>query len=133
MSDPMPAVSASLLMGGTITTQTSSYGSGAPELHPAILDFIDTLPGEVAQKFSGNCAEVGLISDRLWMLDEQRGEGISTIDDVATDFEGAALAPRMVREQGSPEHGKFAQPCRVCSALTDRLGIRIIRPGAGAK
>lgn len=125
--DQYPAVSASLLMGGQVTTQTSLFGEGSPELHPAVLAFVNRLPEEVRRGFSGNCAEIGLISDRLWMLDEQRADGrTSTIEEVAAGFEGAALAPRKVREPGNPEHGKFAPPCPVCSALIDRLNIRLI-------
>ncbi|WP_277402545.1 hypothetical protein [Streptomyces verrucosisporus] len=46
MSDGVPRVAASLLVRGTVVSQTNPTGDGRPELHPAVREFFDALPPE---------------------------------------------------------------------------------------
>ena len=127
MSEHFPAVASSLLINGTIVSHTSLVGDGRPNLHPAVWDFVNSLPNDQRRVFTGRCAESALISDQLWKLDAGRTDGrTSTITEAASHFAGSAMTSRMVREPGNPDHGKPAAPCAVCAALLDALGVRVV-------
>jgi hypothetical protein len=44
LSEHFPAVASSLLINGTIVSHTSLVGDGRPNLHPAVWDFVNSLP-----------------------------------------------------------------------------------------
>ena len=127
MSDTVPGTAASLLVQGTITSQTNLTGDGEPRLHPAVQEFFDALPPSLREPFIGYCAESALVSDELFGLDRKRADGRTiTLDEAAPHFEGAALVARKIRPHGDPEHGTEAEVCRSCTALLDRLGIDVL-------
>ncbi|MEV0437867.1 YwqJ-related putative deaminase [Streptomyces spectabilis] len=122
-----PAVASSLLLGGVVVSHTSLVGADRSNLHPAVRAFIESLPVEQRRGFDGKCAEVTLISDQFWRLDAERNdERPVTVADAIRHFEGAAMASRMVRPQGDPDHGKPVHPCAVCSALLEALGVGFV-------
>ncbi|MBW5483899.1 YwqJ-related putative deaminase [Streptomyces bambusae] len=127
MSDGIPGTAASLLVQGTITSQTNLSGDGEPHLHPAVQGFFDALPPAQREPFLGYCAESALVSDQFYALDQQRADGrTTTLDDALPHFAGAAIVARKIRPEGDPEHGTEAQICRSCTALIERLGITVI-------
>ncbi|MET3985389.1 YwqJ-related putative deaminase [Streptomyces sp. PvR034] len=127
MSDGIPGVAASLLVQGAVVSHTNLSGDGEPHLHPAVQAFFDALPVAQREPFIGYCAESALVSDQLYALDAQRGDGrTTTLDEALPHFAGAAIVARKIRPHGDPEHGTEAEVCRSCSALLDRLGIDVI-------
>lgn len=129
MSDVTPSVAASLLVHGTITSHTSLFGEGIPELHPTVREFFDNLPNDQRVRFIGTCAESALISDQFWALDAQRTDGrFTTLADALPHFNGAIILSRKIRPQGDPEHGQPTRPCRSCTALLEALGVQIDIP-----
>ncbi|WP_234427007.1 YwqJ-related putative deaminase [Streptomyces niger] len=128
MSEQFPAVASSLLVDGKVLSHTSLVGDGRPNLHPAVWEFAGALSQRQRKSFTGRCAESALISDQLWALDAVRSDGRSTtLREAAQHFEGSAIISRKVRGQGHPEHGKVTDPCSVCSALLQELGVRVMR------
>lgn len=123
----VPGVAASLLVQGTVVSQTNLTGDGSPELHPAVREFFDSLPPERREPFIGYCAESALVSDQLWRLDQERGDGrTTTLDEARPHFEGSAIMSRKIREHGDPEHGQPTPACRSCTALLERLSVQIL-------
>ncbi|WP_346096301.1 YwqJ-related putative deaminase [Streptomyces olivaceiscleroticus] len=128
LSEQLPAVASSLLIHGKVLSHTSLIGPGSPNLHPAIRDFVAELPAGQRKSFTGRCAESALLSDQLWQLDAGRELGrTTTLSQAAPHFAGAAMTSRKIREPGNPEHGEVTEPCPVCSALLETLGVRVLR------
>ncbi|MFI9308354.1 YwqJ-related putative deaminase [Streptomyces triculaminicus] len=129
MSDAIPSVAASLLLKGKITSHTSLFGQGTPELHPAVQGFFDALPMEQRERFIGTCAESALISDQFRALDAEREDGrFTTLTEARPHFAGALVLSRKIRPNGDPEHGQPTRPCRSCTALLEALGVQIHEP-----
>lgn len=129
MSDIDLGVSSSLLIEGSIFSQTNLMGDGEPDLHPAVSTFFDALPTSLREPFIGYCAESALISDQLWSLDEGRADGSwMGLDEAGPHFAGAVIVSKLIREHGDPEHGRTTLPCRSCTALLERLGVEIMQP-----
>ncbi|WKX72915.1 YwqJ-related putative deaminase [Streptomyces sp. XD-27] len=129
MSDIAFGVASSLLVQGSIYSQTNLTGEGTPDLHPAVREFFDALPVGLRESFIGYCAESALISDQMWALDETRTDGgWTTLDEAVPYFAGAVILSKLIREKGDPEHGRTTLPCRSCTALLERLGVEITRP-----
>ncbi|SNY81108.1 YwqJ-like deaminase [Nocardia amikacinitolerans] len=127
MPDEFPAVASSLLIDGKILSHTSLIGPGQANLHPAISDFIHSLPPGEQSRFSGRCAEAALVSDQLWRLDAERSDGASTtLDQAIPHFEGAVITSRAIREPDNPNHGQTIPPCEACRKLLRKLGVQII-------
>jgi hypothetical protein len=127
MHDGVPGIASSLLIRGTVVSQTNLTGGGRPELHPAVRGFFDALPPEHREPFIGYCAESALVSDQLWRLDQEGGDGrTTTLDEACPHFEGSAIMSRKIREHGDPEHGQPTPPCRSCTALLERLSVQIL-------
>jgi hypothetical protein len=124
LSSQFPAVASSLLIGNTVVSHTSLVGEGSPNLHPAIREFMASLPEERRRGYTGRCAESALISDQLWNLDSSRDDGRSTsLEAAIPHFHGAVMTSRMVRGQSHPDHGKPTRPCDACAALLDALHV----------
>ncbi len=127
MFEQHPAVASSLLVGGIVVSQTSLVGAERPNLHPTVREFVGSLPVGQRQGFKERCAESALVSDQLWRLDAERGDGrVTTIAEAVPHFEGAAMMSRLIRPEGDPDHGKPAQPCAVCAALLEVLHISVV-------
>ncbi|MFD0338403.1 YwqJ-related putative deaminase [Streptomyces sp. NPDC127117] len=127
MSEQFPAVASSLLIGGQVVSHTSLVGEGTADLHPALRQFVETLPADAQKPFTGHCAESALVSDQLWALDSARGDGrTTTLDEAAPHFAGSAIISRMIRGQGHPDHGRATEPCEVCRLLLRKLGVDVL-------
>jgi hypothetical protein len=127
LSEQFPAVASTLLINGTVVSHTSLVGAGRPNLHPAVWDFVNSMPADQRRSYTGRCAESALISDQLWKLDADRADGrTSTINEATSHFVGSVMTSRMVREPGNPDHNKPTAPCVVCAALLDVLGVGIV-------
>ncbi|MFH8343925.1 YwqJ-related putative deaminase [Streptomyces sp. NPDC018045] len=127
MSDLVPGTASSLLVQGRIFSHTNLSGAGEPNLHPAVREFLEALPVEFQDSFTGYCAESALISDQMWGIDAERpGRAPISLDEALPHFAGAAMVSKMIREEGDPDHGQPTAPCAACRALIDRLGIDFV-------
>lgn len=126
LSNPIPAVSASLLIDGNIFSHTNVIGPGEPNIHPLIWELVDKFPAELRSCFDPRCAEVVLLSDQLWGV-ESRGEGVpATLEIALVRLAGSVLMVQKIREQGHPEHGQSVMPDEPCMALLNALGVRVV-------
>ncbi|MFE7313153.1 YwqJ-related putative deaminase [Streptomyces sp. NPDC057555] len=150
----------SFLHNGTITAHTSSVrrkvsqtqqeiDSGAapptpqehPRAHPALQQLLDDVKakqeadGKRPGVGHGNCAEVGLVSDRLHQMDPT-GTTIRTPADARKALEGGVMHTRQIGDlkEKDPEtgkkvttlkHGDFKPPCRSCEHMLPALGISV--------
>ncbi|MFI9235898.1 YwqJ-related putative deaminase [Streptomyces sp. NPDC053079] len=122
-------MAASLLVKGTIVSLTSLFGEGVPQLHPAVQEFLDSLPADQRERYIGTCAESALVSDQFRALDSERHDGrTTTLAEALPHFQGAIIMSRKIRPDGDPEHGQPTRPCRSCTALLEALGVQIHEP-----
>ncbi|MBO3675369.1 YwqJ-related putative deaminase [Streptomyces sp. NEAU-YJ-81] len=129
MSDTSFGVASSVLIQGSIYSQTNLTGEGTPHLHSAVRELFDALPVGLREPFVGYCAESALVSDQLWALDKGRtGGGWASLDEAVPHFTGSVILSKLIREPGDPEHGRTILPCRSCTALLERLGVEITQP-----
>ncbi|MGY0017963.1 YwqJ-related putative deaminase [Streptomyces sp. YJ-C3] len=135
----LPAVAAALSVRGSTLTSTAARGEQAPELHPLVQDFLDTLTSAQRDRFTGRCAEVILISRHLAATDAERTEKSKrarrrpmTMSEARKALKHAKLTTRRIREDGDPLHGGFARPCRACAALTAHFGVHVVDPSTDA-
>ncbi|MFD3507563.1 YwqJ-related putative deaminase [Nocardia sp. NPDC058666] len=131
LSELYPATVTSLLIGGKIFSQSSNVGTSGPNIHPSVQSFVDQhCIGRFRHEVE-HSAEVALISDQLWGLDELRGEVESiSLGDARSHFEGSVVISRKVRPTGDPENGQATEPGPVCAQLLQALGVEIMRPDA---
>ncbi|MFD7031581.1 SUKH-3 domain-containing protein [Streptomyces sp. NPDC059917] len=122
VSDDIPGVAASLLVQGAVVSHTNFTGDGEPQLHPAVQEFFDALPIAQRETFIGYCAESALVSDQLYGLDAQRGDGRpGTLDEALTHFAGAAIVARKIRPTAIPStvrRPRSAAPVPHCSTTS---------------
>lgn len=114
-----------LIVGGMVHSHTSIRGDQPPTLHPVVQELLGALPAARRERFTGWCAEVALISDRLHEADQAAGRPI-TPDEARAALAGGQIHISRIREDGDPTHGQFQTPCRSCSALLDWFGIRTV-------
>lgn len=128
----LPTVAAALSVRGATLTGTAARSDQLPELHPLVRDFLDTLTSAQRDRFTGRCAETILISRHLSAADAARSKRAArkpmTNSDARKSLKSAKLTARYIREDGDPLHGRFATPCRSCTALSAHLGVRIVDP-----
>ncbi|CAL9545844.1 YwqJ-related putative deaminase [Streptomyces sp. enrichment culture] len=128
----LPAIAAALSVRGTTLTCTAARGDQPPALHPLVQDFLDTLTSAQRDRFTGRCAETILISRHLTTADAARSKRASrrpmTNGEARKALKHAKLTTRRIREDGDPLHGRFATPCRACTALSAHFGVRIVDP-----
>ncbi|ABP52953.1 hypothetical protein Strop_0468 [Salinispora tropica CNB-440] len=117
----LPLTAGALLVNGTVHTHTSVRGDLAPNLHPVIRRFLDELPSGQRERFAGWCAEVVLLSDRLYEA-EADGGSISPTQ-ARSLLWGANVWVTRIREEGDPRDEEQQPPCRSCAALLDWLGV----------
>ncbi|GHH79995.1 hypothetical protein GCM10018793_34050 [Streptomyces sulfonofaciens] len=130
----LPTVAAALSVRGTTLTGTAARGDQSPVLHPLVQSFLDALPSDQRDRFTGRCAETLLISRRLGTADAERSKRARrkpmSPSEARKALKNAKLTARHIREDGDPLHGSFAHPCRACTALAEHLGIRVVDPAA---
>ncbi|MFD7294727.1 YwqJ-related putative deaminase [Streptomyces sp. NPDC059897] len=131
----LPTVAAALSVRGTTLTATAARGERAPDLHPLVQDFLDTLTSAQRDRFTGRCAETILVSRHLTTSDTERTEKSKrarrrpmTIGEARKALKQSKLTTRRIREDGDPLHGGFARPCRACTALTAHFGVHVVAP-----
>ncbi|MDX3387742.1 YwqJ-related putative deaminase [Streptomyces niveiscabiei] len=126
----LPTVAAALSVRGATLTGTAARGDQPPPLHHLVQDFLDTLPSDRRDRFTGRCAEALLISRHIAAADAARSRRAArkpmTNGEARKVLKQAKLTTRHIREDGDPLHGTFAPPCRACAALTAHFGIRIV-------
>ncbi|MCD7441603.1 YwqJ-related putative deaminase [Streptomyces lincolnensis] len=128
----LPTIAAALSVRGATLTGTAARGDQPPALHPLVQDFLDTLPSDRRDRFTGRCAETMLISRHIAAVDATRSKRAArrpmTNGEARKALKQAKLTARRIREDGDPLHGSFAAPCRACTALSDHFGVYIVDP-----
>ncbi|MFE9442409.1 YwqJ-related putative deaminase [Streptomyces sp. NPDC006602] len=126
----LPTVAAALSVRGATLTGTAARGDQPPALHPLVQDFLDTLPSDRRDRFTGRCAEAMLISRHIAAIDAARTKRAArrpiTNGEARKTLKQAKLTTRHIREDGDPLHGSFAAPCRACTALSAHFGVHVI-------
>jgi hypothetical protein len=125
----LPTTAGALMVGGQVYSHTAIRGEHPPNWHPLVRRFLDQLPVDQRERYAGWCAEVVLVSDRLYALDADRaaaGSGPATATEARAALWGASIRVARVREASDPTHGETQPPCRTCAALLDWLGVRVI-------
>jgi hypothetical protein len=119
---------AALLVGDAVHQHTSVRGETPPDLHPLVRRFLHELPVEQTERYTGWCAEVVLVSDRLYAAERAGGgQPLSAVAARAALW-GAQLSLCLIRPAGDPDHGRAIAPCRSCAALLEWLGIDVVAP-----
>ncbi|WP_370061435.1 YwqJ-related putative deaminase [Streptacidiphilus sp. MAP5-3] len=125
----MPIVAAALSVQGDTYTHVSEKGD-PPRLHPLVGGFLDGLPVEALERFTGRCPEAVLLSQFLDQAEADRsgraarkvfGEG-----EARKALRGAKMTTVRIREEGDPAHGTHQPPCRSCTPLLEHFGVRTI-------
>lgn len=128
----LPAVAAALSVRGETLTCTASKAGRPPRLHPLIRDFLDGLGAEHRERWTGRCPEAVLLSRFLSYVDAARSKRASrkpmSRNEARRALKHAKLTARRIREDGDPQHGSYAPPCRSCTALLDHFGVRAVDP-----
>lgn len=121
-----PAVAGALLIGGKVYTHTSVKGDVDPQLHPLVARIHDELPVEDRQRWAGRCAQVILVSDRLYEAEAEAGRGPLSPAEARAALWGARVTATRIREQGDPAHGQYQPPCRSCAAVLEWAGVEAV-------
>lgn len=111
-----------LSLNGAVYSHTSVRGDVAPKWHPLIRWLLEELPVESRERYAGWCAEVALISDRLYEADRTAGRALTT-DEARAAVQGGSMSVHRIRERGHPAHGQPQPVCRSCAALLEWFGI----------
>lgn len=130
----LPAVAAALsLRDGEVHTLAGRKADAEPELHPLIGEFLDRLPLEQRERFTGRCPEAVLLSKYLSTVDAGRSKRAAkkpmSLHDARKALKGAKLTTVRIREEDDPAHGTHAPPCRSCAPLLDHLAVRSVEVG----
>ncbi|TDV35441.1 YwqJ-related putative deaminase [Actinophytocola oryzae] len=119
-----PGMSGALLVGDDIEVSSSMKG-GTPDLHPLVAEILDELEGDGGRtgRGHGRCAEVGAISNHLWMIDP---DATMTRTEAQAYFErrGAATIAHTLTAQDTLQ---VTAACPSCEYLTDKLCVATIR------
>jgi hypothetical protein len=128
----LPTVAAALSVRGETLTATAAKGDQPPALHPLVQDFLDTLTTERRERFTGRCPEAVLLSRFLGTVEAARSKRASrkplTHGEARRALKHAKLTARHIREDGDPQHGAYAPPCRSCGPLLAHFGVRPVDP-----
>lgn len=128
----LPTIAAALSVRGTTLTCTASKADQPPTLHPLVQDFLDTLTSERRERFTGRCPEAVLLTRFLTTHETGRSKRASrkplTHGEARRALKQSKLTARHIREDGDPQHGGYAAPCRSCTALLAHFGVRAIDP-----
>lgn len=130
----LPAVAAALSVRGETLTCTGSKADAAPRLHPLIAEFLHKLPVADRTRSTGRCPEQVLLSRFLTATDAARTGRAArkplSQGDARRALKHGKLTARRIREDGDPEHGAYAPPCRSCGPLLAHFGVRAVDPSA---
>ncbi|HEX5568999.1 MAG TPA: YwqJ-related putative deaminase [Streptomyces sp.] len=128
----MPTVAAALSVRGQTLTRTAGKADQPPTLHPLVQDYLDTLTTALRERHTGRCPEAVLLSSYLTSAEAARSKRASrrplTTGEARRALKHAKLTTRRIREDGDPQHGSFAPPCRSCTALLAHFGVRTVDP-----
>ncbi|MET9397563.1 YwqJ-related putative deaminase [Kitasatospora sp. NPDC002965] len=133
----LPAVAAALsLKGGEVHTLAGDKSARRPVLHPLVGDFLDALPPEHRERFTGRCPEAVLLSQYLVAVDGKRSKRASrkpmSLPEARKALKGARLTTVRIREEHDPAHGTHAPPCRSCSPLLEHFTVQSVAVGPAA-
>jgi hypothetical protein len=136
----MPIVAAALsLRGGETHTCAGEKADRAPDLHPVVAAYLDGLPLEARERFTGRCPEAVLLSRYFDSVEDARSRRASrrlfTEGDARKSLRGARLTTVRIREEGDPAHGTHQPPCRSCVPMLAHFGVEIVAlapSGSGA-
>ncbi|WP_371479826.1 YwqJ-related putative deaminase [Kitasatospora sp. NBC_00315] len=133
----LPAVAAALsLRGGEVLTLAGDKAEQGPGLHPLIGEFLDALPVEHRERFTGRCPEAVLLSQHLTAVDTARSKRAArkalSLHDARKSLKGARLTTVRIREENDPAHGTHAPPCRSCVPLLEHLNVQSVAVGPPA-
>ncbi|MGW4896839.1 YwqJ-related putative deaminase [Kitasatospora sp. NPDC004240] len=133
----LPAVAAALsLRGGEVHTLAGAKSVRRPELHPLVGGFLEALPVEHRERFTGRCPEAVLLSQYLTGVDGKRSKRASrkpmTVQEARKALKGARLTTVHIREEDDPAHGSHAPPCLSCAALLEHLAVQSVAVGPPA-
>ena len=133
----LPAIAAALSVRGETLTCTGSKADTPPQLHPLIADFLSSLPIEQRERTTGRCPEPILLSRFLTAVDAARKGRAPrkpfSHSEAKLSLKGAKLTTRRIQEDGDPEHGTYAPPCRACTPLLAHFGVRAVDPNTEAE
>ncbi|MCZ1009536.1 YwqJ-related putative deaminase [Streptomyces lydicus] len=123
----LPTIGAALSVRGQTLTCTASKAEQPPALHPLVQDFLDALATAQRERFTGRCPEAVLLSRHLTAVEGNRGKRASrkplTNGEARRSLKHSKLTARHIREDGDPQHGSYAPPCRSCDALLAHFGV----------
>ncbi|UQA95004.1 YwqJ-related putative deaminase [Streptomyces halobius] len=123
----LPTVGAALSVRGRTLTCTASKAEQPPVLHPLVQDFLDTLATAQRERFTGRCPEAVLLSRHLTAVEANRSKRASrkplTNGEARRSLKHSKITARHIREDGDPQHGSYAPPCRSCDALLAHFGV----------
>jgi hypothetical protein len=126
----LPAVGAALSVRGETLTATAGRGDRPPALHPLVQGFLDSLTNDRRERFTGRCPEAVLLSRFLATADAARSKRASrkpmSHGEARRALKHAKLTACHIREDGDPEHGAYAPPCRSCEPLLAHFGVRLV-------
>ncbi|MFH8365952.1 YwqJ-related putative deaminase [Streptomyces sp. NPDC018031] len=126
----LPTVAAALSVRGETLTCTAGRGDQPPVLHPLVQDFFDTLGSAQRERFTGRCPEAVLLSRHLHTVESGRSKRAArkplSQGEARRALKQARITARRIREDGDPEHGGYAPPCRSCSALLAHFGVHSV-------
>lgn len=134
----LPAVAAALsLRGGEVHTLAGDKPVDRPPLHPLVRDFLDTLPPEHRERFTGRCPEAVLLSRYLTEVDGRRSKRAArkpmAVQEARKALKGARLTTVRIREEGDPAHGTHAPPCRSCGPMLEHFTVQSVAVGPPAR
>ncbi|MCZ2525654.1 YwqJ-related putative deaminase [Streptomyces sp. HB2AG] len=133
----LPAVAAALSVRGETTTCAGTKAETPPRLHPLVDDFLAALPPGQRERWTGRCPEAVLLSQFLLVVDGRRSKRASrrpmSHGEARKALKHAKLTARRIREDGDPEHGAYAPPCRSCTPLLAHFGVRAVDPDREAR
>ena len=131
----LPTIGAALSVRGQTLTCTAGKAEQPPTLHPLVQDFLDTLTTDNRSRHTGRCPETVLVSRYLTTTEAARAAKRGnrrtgsakprplTHSEAKRAFKNAKLTARHIREDGDPQHGSYAPPCRSCDALLAHFGV----------
>ncbi|MBD0669143.1 YwqJ-related putative deaminase [Streptomyces sp. CBMA156] len=127
----LPAVAAALsLKGGEVHTLAGDKDPRRPALHQLVTDFLDTLPVEARERFTGRCPEAVLLSQYLTTVDGRRSKRAArkpmTLHEARKALKGSRMTTVRIREEGDPAHGSHAPPCRSCAPMLEHFTVRSV-------
>ena len=131
----MPIVAAALSVRGDTHTCVGVKTGPPPPLHPLVAGFLEALPAEQRERFTGRCPEAVLLSQYFDTAEEGRSKRASrkpfTEGDARKSLRGARMTTVRIREEGDPAHGTHQPPCRSCTPLLAHYGVQCVALASG--